>query len=274
MFVAAFSDKALREMTLVLDFHAPRLNFKLANDCYKDGQGRLDMTKYYGYVTLDIMGELAFGNTFHSLDPDSEHGWLQSFFLGTKFGSIRTSLSRYYPLDYMVGWTLLRLTAKFRQKTLKIAQDMITRRLDLGKLGPGKCDLVDPLIGKVNEDPKNGVTRNELDINVASLLLAGSPLSTLVISAATYFLLRYPATLFELTHEIRTKFDSEQSIVVDSVSDMPYLEAVIMEALRIHHPTPSDPKPRLVGPEGQMIGDYWIPGGVSSRSPKNVKVSS
>lgn len=267
MFVAVFSDKALREMASVMDFHASRLNFKLANDCFKDGRGRLDMTKYYGYVTLDIMGELAFGDTFHSLDPDSEHGWLLGFFLGAKFGSVRTSLSRYYPFDYIVGWTFLRLTSRIRMRNIKIAQDMITRRLDLGKLGPGKCDLVDPLIGKVNEDPKNGVTRNELDVNVGSLLLAGSPLSTLVITAATYFLLRYPATLSKLTHEIRTKFDSEQSIVVDSVNDMPYLEAVIMETLRIHHPTPSDPKPRVIGPEGQMIDGYWIPEGVSRRTP-------
>jgi cytochrome P450 len=264
MFAGAFSDKALREMGQVMDSHASRLNLKLAKDVLKDSQGRLDMTKYYGYTTLDIMGELALGDSFHSLDPDSEHEWVRGFSLGTKFGSIRTSLSRYYPLDFIFAWVFLRLTSKIRQKNLKTGRDMITRRLDIGKLGPGKCDLLDPVIGSVNDNPKNGVTRNEVDVNVISMLLAGCPLSTVVIAAATYFLLRYPETLSQLTHEIRTKFNSEQEIFVASVNDMPYLEAVITETLRIHHPTPSDPKPRAVGPEGQLVDGHWIPGRVSS----------
>ena len=247
----------------VMDSHASRLNSKLAHDVFKDGRGRLDITKYYGYTTLDIMGELALGDSFHSLDPSSEHEWVLGFFLGTKFGSIRTSLSRYYPLDFVFGWVFLRLTSKIRQKNLKIGRDMITRRLDIGKLGPGKCDLIDPVVGSANGNLKNGITRNEVDVNIISMLLAGCPLSTVVITAATYFLLRYPETLSQLTHEIRTKFDSEQEIVVASINNLPYLEAVILETLRIHHPTPSDPKPRAVGPEGQFVDGHRIPGGVS-----------
>ena len=263
LFAGAFSDKAIREMGPVMDSHASRLNLRLARDAFKDSRGRLDILKYYGYTTLDIMGELAFGDSFHSLDPDSEHERVQRFFLGTKFGSIRSSLSRYYPLDFIFGWVFLRFNSKIRQKNFKTSRDMITRRLDLGKLGPGKCDLIDPIIGRVNEDPKNGVTRNEVEVVINSMLLAGCPLSTVVITAATYFLLRYPETLSQLTQEIRSKFYSEQDILVRSTDQLPYLEAVIMETLRIHHPTPSDPKPRAVGPGGQFVDDHWLPAGVS-----------
>ena len=262
MFAGAFSDKSLRSMGLVIDSHACRLILKLSKEALKGSQGRVDLTKYYGYTTLDIMGELALGDSFHSLDPDSEHEWVLGFFLGTKFGSIRSSLSRYYPLDFIFGWIFLRMTSKIRQKNMKIGRDMITRRLSIGNLGPGKCDLVDPVIGNVEDNLKNGITRNEVDVNVISMLIAGCPLSTVVIAAATYFLLRYPKTLSQLSYEIRTKFDSEQDIVVASINDMPYLEAVIMETLRIHHPTPSDPKPRANGREGQFIDGHWIPGGV------------
>lgn len=123
--------------------------------------------------------------------------------------------------------------------------------------------MIDPIIGRVNENPKTGVTRNEVDINVISMLFAGCPLSTVVITAATYLLLRYPETLSQLTQEIRSKFDSEQDILVSSTGEMPYLEVVIMETLRIHHPNPSDPKPRAVRPAGQFVDNYWLPGGVS-----------
>lgn len=93
----------------------------------------------------------------------------------------------------------------------------------------------------MNDNPKTGITRNEVDVDVISMLLAGYPLSTVVITAATYFLLRYPETLSQLTREIRTKFDSEQDILVASMNSMPYLEEVIIETLRIHHPTPLRP---------------------------------
>ena len=268
MFAGAFSNKALREMGLLMDSHASRLNLRLARDVFNDNQGRVDITKYYGYTTLDIMGELALGESFHSLDPNGEHEWVLGFFLGTKFGAIRSSLSRYYPLDHIFAWIFLRLTSKIRQQNFKIGVDMISQRLDIGKLGPGKCDLIDPVIGKVNDNPKNGVTRKEVDVNVLSMLLAGCPLSTIVITAVTYFLLRYPETLSELTKEIRTTFSSEQDIFVASINNMPYLEAVIMEALRMHHPTPSDPKPRAVGPEGQFVDGHWLSGGVSHVRPQ------
>lgn len=55
------------------------------------------------------------------------------------------------------------------------------------------------------------------------MLCASYPLSTVIITAATYFLLRYPETLSQLTQEIRSKFDSEQDILVISTGEMPYV---------------------------------------------------
>lgn len=106
------------------------------------------------------------------------------------------------------------------------------------------------------------------------MLLAGSQLSTVVLAAATYFLIQYPETITALNHEIRTRFENENDINVASTQDLSYLEAVIMEALRIHYPTPSDPKPRLVAPSGQHVDGYWIPGGVSSSNPQLHSLSS
>lgn len=112
------------------------------------------------------MGELSLGDSFQSLDPDSEHSWVLTFFLGVKFGSIRTSLSRFCPLDYIFGCVCLRLTPRIRQRNLKIGTDMITRRLGFGDLGPGKSDLISPVIGRVNEEQKKGITRAELNVNI------------------------------------------------------------------------------------------------------------
>ena len=248
---------------------------RLRNDIVKGGQGNVDLAKYYGYTTLDVMGELALGDSFQGLDGDGEHAWVQDFFLGVKFGSIRSSLSRFYPLDLIFGYVFLGLTSRIRQRNVKIGTDMITRRLGFGDLGPGKSDFISPVIGNVNEEQKKGITRAELNVNVIAMLLAGCQLTTVALAAATYFLLRYPETITALNQEIRTRFESENDIHVASMQELPYLEAVIMEALRMHHPTPSDPKPRVIASGGQRVDGYWIPGGVSSSIPQvHSKISS
>ncbi|KAL9099863.1 MAG: hypothetical protein Q9163_004688, partial [Psora crenata] len=219
-----------------------------------NGQVRtFDMQKYYGYVTLDIMGELGLGESFHSLEKENEHTWIEKFFLGAKFGSLRTSLSRYYPLEMWFGSLVLRATSKRRHKNLKIGTDMITRRLEMGDLGSDRSDLISPVVGNVDEEKKRGITRMELNINILAMVMAGSQLSAMVLAAATYFLLRRPETVTALNDEIRTGFESEKDITVVTTQGMLYLEAVINEALRIHHPTPSDPKPRIIPPGGQDV---------------------
>lgn len=253
-------------MALVIESHATRLTSRLRNDIGTQSIGGLDIAKYYGYTTLDVMGELALGESFNGLDVDSEHSWVKAFFMGVKFGSMRTSLSRYWPLDMIIGEVIMHVTAKQRQKNLKVGQDMISRRLALGDLGPDKSDLISPVIGKVDSEKANGITRAELDVNVISMLLAGSPLTTVAVAAATYYLLRFPSTMAELKQEIRSTFENEQEIKVSSTQALTYLEAVIMESLRIHHPTPSDPKPRKVGSSGQNVDGHWIPGNVSIHS--------
>ena len=68
----------------------------------KDPGGKVNMAKFYGYATLDIIADLTFGESFYG------------FFLGAKFGSVQNSLSRYHPIDKVFKWIFLRLTAKNR----------------------------------------------------------------------------------------------------------------------------------------------------------------
>ena len=94
-------------------------------------------------------------------------------------------------------------------------------------------------------------------------MIAGCQLTTVALATSTYLLMRYPETLKQLTKEIRESFEKEADITIHSTLSLPYLNTVINETLRIHHPTPIN-LPRVVPPEGQMIDGYWIPGGVSA----------
>ncbi len=266
-FADGFSDKAIREQSSCIESFADLLISRLRKDVAAAGNGDLDIAKYYGYATIDIMGELCLGESYHSLEGNNERDWLMSFFLGGTFGSIRSSLSRYYPLDQILAWIFMKATSQMRMRMLKAGVDTISRRLEKGDLGSGRSDIISPVIGNIIEakdgpTTSKGITRDELHINLLAMLMAGSQLATTALAAATYYLLRHPETLEKLRHELHTSFATEKDITVASTQGQLYLEAVMSETLRMHHPTPSDPKPRVVAAGGQEIAGYWVPGGV------------
>ncbi len=264
--INAFSDRALKDQSPIIESYADLLITRLRREAGKSPKGKVDMAKYYGYAMLDIIADLTFGDSFHGLEGDNEHSWILGFFLGAKFGSVRNSLSRWQPIDKAFGWVFLKLTAKHRAKNWKIATDMITKRLEMGDLGSARSDFITPVIGKVDETMEKGITRKELNTNGLAVVIAGCQLPTVALAAANYLLLRYPQTLKELTHEIRTSFESEKEITVHSTQNLPYLAAVINETLRIHHPTPIN-LPRITVPEGQVVDGEFIPGNVNSSLP-------
>ena len=265
-FINAFSDRALKDQSPIIESYANLLMMRLRREISKDPGGRVDIAKYYGYAALDIVADLTFGESFYGLEGDNEHSWIQGFFLGAKFGSVRNSLSRFHPIDKIFGWVFLRLTAKNRARSWQVATDKISRRLGMGDLGPSRSDFITPVVGKLDETQQRGVTRKELNSNAVAVVIAGSQLTPVALATSTYLLMRYPETLKQLTKEIRESFQSEADITVASTMNLPYLVAVINETLRIHHPTPIN-LPRVVPPEGRMIDRHWIPGGVSASLP-------
>ena len=262
-FINAFSDKALREQAPIIESYGNLLTTRLRREVAKSSEGTVDLAKYYGYATLDIIADLTFGDSFHGLEDDNEHSWILGFFLGAKFGSVRNSLSRFHPIDKVFGWIFLRLTATHRVRNWSIATNMITERLGMGDLGSERSDFITPVVGNVNEDKEKGITRKELNTNGLAVVIAGCQLPTVAIATATYLLSRYPHTLKALAHEIRSNFESDKDICIASTQNLPYLMAVINETLRIHHPTPIN-LPRIVQPQGQMIDGHFIPGNVSA----------
>ena len=110
-FINAFSDRALKDQGPIIDSYANLLMTRLRREIGKHPEGKVDMAKYYGYATLDIITDLTFGESFYGLEGDNEHLWILGFFLGVKFGSVRNSLSRFPLIDKIFGWIFLRLTA-------------------------------------------------------------------------------------------------------------------------------------------------------------------
>ncbi|KAF1946692.1 cytochrome P450 [Clathrospora elynae] len=233
-----FNDRALREQSPIIEMYADLFVQRLRREASRSANNVVDMAKFYGYAALDVVSDLTYGESFHGLEGDNEHGWNMAFFLGAKFGAVRNQLSYFYPLDSIFRCIFLQLTAKVRARNWKYTADLVTKRLEMGDLGAARSDFVSQVIGNMSETKEKGITRNELNPHSLAVTIAGSQLPTVVLATATYLLLRHPKQLQRLQDEIRSSFQTEADINVSTTAGLPYLAAVIDETLRIHHPTP------------------------------------
>lgn len=123
----AFSTKALSGQEDVVqgcvDAFCARL--RTAGGCtLKDG---LDMTAWYEMLAFDILGEMAFGESFHCIEDGRPHFWQQMISQHLYFITVGDNLRR-YPLMRWLGSKLLPwLTVEVQNKHSGFSRAKISR---------------------------------------------------------------------------------------------------------------------------------------------------
>ncbi|PHH89659.1 hypothetical protein CDD83_5577 [Cordyceps sp. RAO-2017] len=257
--VNAFSDKALRDQAPIVEGHADRLVARLRREAGASADGVVDVQKLFGYATLDAVTDLSFGESFGGLEDGNEHAWIRAFFFHAKYGTIRNCLTRFSPLDIFLGLFLLGVTRRARERNWRLTTAKIDRRLARGDLTGVRSDFMTPVVGRIDDSGQKGITKKELTTNGLAFVIADCQLTTVALSASIYLLLRNRPTWRRLADEVRRRFQTDDDITVHSTQGLPYLEAVINETLRLHHPTPIS-LPRSVPAEGRMIDGTFVPG--------------
>ncbi len=98
------------------------------------------------------------------------------------------------------------------------------------------------------------------------MIIAGSETVATTLSAAMYFLVRHPACRGALAREVRGAFafaSSAPAITADAVANLPYLNGVVEETLRIFATVPFG-LPRTS--PGELVDGEYIPEGVEVSS--------
>ncbi|KAK0637632.1 putative sterigmatocystin biosynthesis P450 monooxygenase stcF [Lasiodiplodia hormozganensis] len=95
--------------------------------------------------------------------------------------------------------------------------------------------------------------------NAPVIVVAGSETTATLLSGVTYYLLTNPRVYDKLKKEVRGTFNSDEEITIDRIGDLPYLLAVLDEALRLYPPG-ANPHLRRIPPEGAILGGKFIPG--------------
>src|SRR6266498_4316757 len=131
--------------------------------------------------------------------------------------------------------------------------------------GPPRRDFLSRFLEGHQKDPQFMSQERVLALTVANMF-AGSDTTAITLRAIFYYLLRNPSKLQRLMEEFdRTEnagaFSREVCLVKwNEVRELPYLSAVIKEALRCH-PAVGLTLERIVPPAGIHVCGQYLPGG-------------
>ena len=252
----ALSDRALREQEYILKGYTDLLIQRLHEEVKESEDGKAaitDIGRWYTYTTFDTIGDLELGESFHSLDNKEEHPWVSAIFNGLKFGTFLTIFHHFPPLK--AEWLLPKVFHDKAREHFSWASTRIEKRLQQETKRPDFMQYI------LDSGGEKVMSRDQIDSNAILLILAGSDTSATTCTAATWFLVKNASKLQRLQEEVRSSFKSLDDITVTSTSTLPYLHAVIQEALRLH---PSGPisVPREVDRPGVTISGHPVPVGV------------
>ncbi|KAM5478039.1 orf9b protein [Microsporum canis] len=247
----AFSTKALAEQESIVQMCIDEFIEKVGEQGTQE-KG-LDMTKWFEMLAFDILGEMAFGETFHCIQNEGKpHHWSEMITSHLFFITLLDNLRR-YPIFYYIGIFLLpKLTFSVRNQHSQFSRDKVARRLE--SKSPRK-DFLTNLVQKVETGE---VGREEMTAHASTLIIAGGETVATFLAATTYYILKNPSVYAELCKEIRSQFHSLSDINATAAQQLPYLQAVISEGLRIYPPG-SQGFPRL-SPGAEIAGMYIPPG--------------
>ena len=253
----AFSEKALREQEALLHTYADQLIQRLHHKVVKEFPSNvIDIVRWYNYTTFDLIGDLSFGEPFHCLRDDHYHWWV-SLMLDAVKVSVYLKISHFLPFLKPIGKLLVPKRLSERKNAMfKLVVEKVDRRLQHQMERP---DFTSYILKHNNDEL--ALTRDEIDANASTFVLAGSETTAAMLSGCTYYLLQHPDVYRRLVNEVRSSFQDAMDIQIASIVKLFYLNAVITESMRIYPPIPAM-LPRLVPEGGAMINDKYVPQGV------------
>ena len=257
----AFSEKALRDQEPILQFYVDLFISRLREIAASSGKriAVVDIVEWFNFTTFDIIGDLAFNESFHCLDESRYHPWVKTIFNHFKMAAVGASCRILPPLDKVLQMMLPKEMKRRRIEHFNLTKAKLHRRIAQGESASRK-DFMSYVL-KYNDEKGMSVPEMEATFNL--LIIAGSETTGTALSGITSLLLKHPERLRKLTGEIRGSFADSSEMSIDKLSRLPYLGAVIEEGLRLCPPLAVE-VPRVVPAGGASVCGHWLPANVSS----------
>ncbi|KAI6082029.1 cytochrome P450 [Hypoxylon rubiginosum] len=246
----AFSQRGLLEQEEIITGIVDKFVTIIGEKGGPNSQG-INMTKWFEMNSFDILGEMAFGESFHSLDTGNLHFWAAIVLEHLYFITLIDNLRRIGWLAKTVGY-LIPSSLLTRNQNSVYSRQQVEKRL---AIQGSRNDFVSLLVDKVRAGE---VGKEEMTAHVSTLTIAGGETVATTLASLTCFLTQNPDKLQRLVDEIRAAFKSFDEINATATQQLPYLQAVLNEGLRLFPPA-SGGAPRVS--LGFELHGYHIPEG-------------
>lgn len=232
----------------------------------------VDMTHWFQCYAFDVIGMITYGKRLGFLDSGEDVGNVISSLeehLGyaTLIGIWPSLHGFLFPLKnwwagskgsgrgYIINFTKDRMReSQASPKAAMLSEDEA-----------GTQDFLTKFQAKRVADPENFTSFHVLS-GCVSNMVAGSDTTAISLSAVLYYLLKHPACMQRLQSEVddlAAKGELSRNTTFKESQQMPYLQAVIKEALRLH-PATGLPLERVVPEGGATISGHFFPEDVSN----------
>lgn len=222
-------------------------------------------------MLLDVIGEVTFSQRFGLMEIGEESESLRVIKRAARSGGWVGQIPWVYRLHQRLSPLIgnhLAVNARsgaIRDFTLQQAQSRIQR-------GSDHRDMLSKLIEMQEQKPTE--VDNTIVISMAtSNVFAGSDTTAVALRTMFYYLLKNPKCLRKLLDEIDSvvgEMDIDKPVTYEQANNMPYLQAVMNEALRIH-PIGGQSLPRIVPEGGLQVEGHLLPAGVRNNSMAQVQ---
>ncbi|PWY71706.1 benzoate 4-monooxygenase cytochrome P450 [Aspergillus heteromorphus CBS 117.55] len=222
----AFSERALSEQGPLIQRYVDLLLTRQRT--LATASKLVDVAEWYDYATFDIIGDLTFGESLSCLADSKYHAWVPVIFQTLKASVFVRAMLYYVPQWLFTAFVPARLK-EMRNNHYRLTGERLYRRLSM------QTDRPDFMSYILRHNDERDMTATEIQGISAIMMVAGTE------TAATLYL---------------------EDITFLSVAQLPYLQCVLEESLRIYPPG-SGLLPRQVPAGGANINGRYVPGGTT-----------
>jgi cytochrome P450 len=238
----------------------------------------IDMGHWFQCYAFDVIGLITYGRRLGFLDQGADVGGvIHALEDHLVYATLVGIYARWHKVLYPLRNLLAGAKGAGRAYVLEFTKERVAEHQSKAaahKTGTAGSDLqtgsktrepfLSKFIAKHHEDP-DVFTAQHIIVGLAANMVAGSDTTAISLSATLYHLLQEPGCLRRLRIEIesfRAMGKLSTPPTFKETQEMPYLQAVLKEALRVH-PATGLPLERVVPEGGKVICGRYFPAGVS-----------
>ncbi|MCJ1387611.1 hypothetical protein MMC18_000454 [Xylographa bjoerkii] len=249
----AFSSKALKEQDSLIMSTVNKFIHCLYKQASQPSTEKVDLAKWFNWMSFDLIGDLAFGESFNCLEDQANHPWVQMIFGNLQGIVYLNACSRFSLLASVLPHLIPSKIKKMIEEHWQLTLSILRRRIDRGT---ARRDFISPIL---ENNTSKGLREGEMEANASLFMIAGSDSIAASLAGATWYLLQNQDILEKLRREIDEFIQEHGEITIRQVDQLPYLAAVVNEVWRIY-PAALAGQASIVPAGGDTVSGYWIPG--------------